>query len=163
MMLGTMKLEGTMYRGAEPTLEGQLSAELLKSCNRSSARGRLHPKGRSAWATPCPARCRCAHRYQGRRLRRAGWRTRHPQRQQLRVLRHFGSAAARIRGMMAVRDAVRLVFRTQLEDAPEERIIEARTLLNNIYDSFVTRYGASLPAIIAGPFRQTPISPSSCR
>ena len=51
------------------------------------------------------------------------------------------SAAARIRGMMAVRDAVRLVFRTQLEDAPEERIIEARKLLNNIYDSFAYRYG----------------------
>ena len=44
--------------------------------------------------------------------------------------------------MMAVRDAVRLVFRTQLEDAPEERIIEARKLLNSIYDSFVARYGA---------------------
>jgi N12 class adenine-specific DNA methylase len=44
--------------------------------------------------------------------------------------------------MMAVRDTVRLVFRTQLEDAPEERITEARKLLNNIYDSFVARYGA---------------------
>ncbi len=43
---------------------------------------------------------------------------------------------------MAVRDAVRLVFRTQLEDAPEDRIIEARKLLNDIYDSFVARYGA---------------------
>ena len=48
-----------------------------------------------------------------------------------------GSAAARIRGMLAVRDAVRLVFQTQLEDAPEERIIEARELLNSLYDSFV--------------------------
>jgi N12 class adenine-specific DNA methylase len=44
--------------------------------------------------------------------------------------------------MMAVRDAVRLVFRTQLEDAPEDTITEARKLLNNIYDSFVVRYGA---------------------
>ena len=40
------------------------------------------------------------------------------------------TAAARVRGMMAVRDAVRLVFKTQLDDAPEERIIEARKLLN---------------------------------
>jgi hypothetical protein len=31
--------------------------------------------------------------------------------------------------MLAVRDAVRLVFQTQLEDAPEERITEARKLL----------------------------------
>ena len=52
------------------------------------------------------------------------------------------SVEARVKGMMAVRDAVRLVFRTQLDDAPEERIIEARKLLNSIYDSFVSRYGA---------------------
>jgi N12 class adenine-specific DNA methylase len=51
------------------------------------------------------------------------------------------SAAARIRGMMAVRDAVRLVFCTQLDDAPEERIIEARQLLNQIYDQFVRNHG----------------------
>jgi hypothetical protein len=50
-------------------------------------------------------------------------------------------AAARIRGMMAIRDGVRLVFKTQLEDAPEERIVEARKLLNNLYDSFTCRYG----------------------
>jgi hypothetical protein len=30
MMLGTMKLEGTMYGAAEPTLEGQLTPELLR-------------------------------------------------------------------------------------------------------------------------------------
>jgi N12 class adenine-specific DNA methylase len=52
-----------------------------------------------------------------------------------------GSVAWRIRGMLAVRDAVRLVFRTQLDDAPEERIAEARQLLNGLYESFVSRYG----------------------
>ena len=52
-----------------------------------------------------------------------------------------GSVAWRIRGMLAVRDAIRVVFRTQLDDAPEERIAEARQLLNDIYDSFVCRYG----------------------
>ena len=30
MMLGTMKLEGTMYRGAEPTLDGTLTPDILK-------------------------------------------------------------------------------------------------------------------------------------
>ncbi len=39
--------------------------------------------------------------------------------------------------MMAVRDAVRYVFKTQLEDAPEPDIIEARRLLNRMYDAFV--------------------------
>ena len=44
--------------------------------------------------------------------------------------------------MMAVRDAVRAVFQTQLEDASEERITEARKQLNEAYDSFVRRHGA---------------------
>jgi len=52
-----------------------------------------------------------------------------------------GAVAWRIRGMLGVRDAIRVVFRTQLDDEPEERIAGARRLLNEIYDSFVSRYG----------------------
>ena len=52
--------------------------------------------------------------------------------------------AVRVKGMMAVRDAVRYVFKTQLEDAPEHEIIEARRLLNRMYDAFV--YTATAPS-----------------
>ena len=51
------------------------------------------------------------------------------------------SARARIRGMLQVRDAVRDVFRTQLADASDETIVEARRHLNRTYDSFVSRFG----------------------
>jgi N12 class adenine-specific DNA methylase len=44
--------------------------------------------------------------------------------------------------MMGVRDAVRAVFQTQLEDAPEDGVVAARRALNSIYDSFVAGYGA---------------------
>src|SRR5580700_8217411 len=44
------------------------------------------------------------------------------------------SARARIRGMLQVRDAVREVFRTQLSDAPDQAIVEARRHLNRTYD-----------------------------
>ena len=57
-----------------------------------------------------------------------------------------GTVAARMRGMLAVRDAVRAVFPTQLDDAPEERIVEARRQLNDIYDSFVRRLRAAVVA-----------------
>jgi N12 class adenine-specific DNA methylase len=43
--------------------------------------------------------------------------------------------------MMHVRDAIREVFRTQLDDAPEEEITAARRELNRIYDAFVREYG----------------------
>lgn len=51
------------------------------------------------------------------------------------------SVAARIRGMLRVRDAVRDVFRTQLADSAEQTIAEARRHLNHTYDSFVSRFG----------------------
>ena len=43
--------------------------------------------------------------------------------------------------MIWVRDAVRDVFRTQLADAPDETIVEARRHLNRTYDFFVARFG----------------------
>ena len=43
--------------------------------------------------------------------------------------------------MLGVRDAVRRVFQTQLDDAPEDRIVEARRRLNSVYDAFVRRFG----------------------
>jgi N12 class adenine-specific DNA methylase len=51
------------------------------------------------------------------------------------------SVRARIRGMLQVRDAVREVFRTQLSDAPDEDIVEARRQLNRTYDLFTSRFG----------------------
>jgi N12 class adenine-specific DNA methylase len=51
------------------------------------------------------------------------------------------AAAARVRGMMQVRDAVREVLRTQLDDAPEPEIVSARQELNRVYDGFVKRHG----------------------
>ena len=51
------------------------------------------------------------------------------------------SARARIRGMLQVRDAVREVFRTQLAEAPDQAIVEARRHLNRTYDFFTSRFG----------------------
>jgi N12 class adenine-specific DNA methylase len=141
MMLGKMKLEGTMYRGAEPTLQGQLTTALLAQAVSALPKGAYVPRDEQRGP---PAAVLDAEAFtgikdgayaeqggaivirDGNRFEQTGL---------------TGSAAARIRGMLAVRDAVRLVFKTQLEDAPEERIVEARKLLGSIYDSFVARYG----------------------
>src|SRR5581483_2579887 len=45
--------------------------------------------------------------------------------------------AQRVKGMLKVRDAVRDVFRTQIEDRPDEEVIAAREKLNQAYDAFV--------------------------
>ena len=141
MMLGTMKLQGTMYRGSEPTLEGQLTPELLRTAVASLPEGAYIPRDEARGPPPALL---AADAFTG--IKDGAYVERHG----AIVIRNgssfepttlTGTAAGRVKGMMAVRDAVRLVFRTQLEDAPEERIVEARQLLNSLYDSFVARYG----------------------
>jgi N12 class adenine-specific DNA methylase len=51
------------------------------------------------------------------------------------------ATAARIRGMIALRDAVRAVLHTQLTDSAESLILSARNALNEAYDAFVSTYG----------------------
>lgn len=50
--------------------------------------------------------------------------------------------AARVTGMIGVRDAMHDVFRTQLQDKPEAEITAARKELGKLYDRFVARFGA---------------------
>jgi N12 class adenine-specific DNA methylase len=51
------------------------------------------------------------------------------------------TTAARIRGLMPLRDAVRHVLHTQLADLAEPLILAARHKLNTLYDSFVSAHG----------------------
>jgi N12 class adenine-specific DNA methylase len=141
MMLGKMKLEGTMYRGAEPTLEGTLTPEHLARAVKALPKGAYVPKDEGRGPPPAILD---AEAFTG--IKDGAY----AEQDGAIVIRNghsfeptglTGPAAARIKGMMAVRDGVRLVFRTQLDDAPEEKITEARRLLNLLYDSFVSRYG----------------------
>jgi N12 class adenine-specific DNA methylase len=143
MMLGEMRLEGTMYKAQEPTLAGVLSPERLaqavEGLPENVYRDSQAPRGRSPPAPESPGDVSgvkegaFAERDGVLLVRRAGI---------LEPVRLGASVAARVRGMMGVRDAVRAVFQTQLNDAPEEQVVEARRALNNVYDSFVGRYGA---------------------
>ena len=143
MMLGEMRIEHGMYRGGEPALVGELSqANLARAIGAlpeavyvaRDAGARVRADMAPAEATGLGAikdgafcdRDGVIVVRNGNRLDPANLNS---------------SVAARVRGMLAVRDAVRLVFQTQLEDAPEERITEARKTLGAVYDSFVARYG----------------------
>jgi len=143
MMLGQMRLEHGMYRGGEPSLVGELS-----QANLGRAIGALpaavyvaRDAGARARAEIAPAEATelgaikegAFYDRDGVIVARNGNR--------LDPANLTSSVAARVRGLLVVRDAVRLVFETQLEDAPEERITEARKTLGALYDSFVARYG----------------------
>src|SRR5260370_751087 len=140
-MVATMKLQGTMDSASEPTLEGQLTPELLRRAIGALPEGAYSPRDEARGPPPAlPDADAFTGIKDGAYAERDG----------VIVIRNgnrfeatgiSGTAAARVRGMMAVRDAVRLVFRTQLEDAREGHIVEARKLLNSLYDAFLARYG----------------------
>jgi N12 class adenine-specific DNA methylase len=141
MLLGEMKLEGTMYRGAEPTLAGTLTPEILARAIECLPEGAYIPKDQGRGPPPPVLD---AEAFIG--IKDGAY----AERDGAIVIRDGNSfeattfspaAASRIRGMMAVRDAVRLVFKTQLDEEPEHRITEARQLLGEIYDNFVWRHG----------------------
>jgi N12 class adenine-specific DNA methylase len=137
MMLGTMALEGTMYRGAEPTLEGELTPGLLFGAIARLPAGIMTPAKRRTH-TEAPADVSGVKDgaftiRDGELFVRNG--------ATLEPTKFSISTTARVRGMIAIRDTVRLVFQTQLSDAGDDRIIEARQLLNSVYDSFVRNYG----------------------
>jgi hypothetical protein len=61
--------------------------------------------------------------------------------------------------MLQVRDAVREVFRTQLAEASDETITEARRHLNRSYDQIVSRFGPLNAAQNLGAFANDPDQP----
>ena len=141
MMLGKMKFQGTMYRASEPTLEGTLTPESIERAIDRLPPGAYVPRDEGRGPPP---------EILGEEAFTGTKDGAYAIKDDAIVIRNgdgfeptslSSTAATRIRGMMAIRDAVRLVFKTQLEDAAEERIIEARKLLNDIYDSYVHRHG----------------------
>ena len=142
MMLGEMRLEGTMYRSGEPTLAGELSPARLAQAIASlpgdifirSERARAPPDMSPAAPTDIAAvKDGAFAERDGALVVRTG--------ERFEPANLPESVAARVRGMLGVRDAVRRVFQTQLDDAPEDQIVEARRRLNAVYDSFVRRFG----------------------
>ncbi len=142
MMLGTLALTGTMYRGKEPTLDGALTQEDLARAIAALPYGLYRPRAEARQAQ----RAAAADQEQLSTIKDGGYGIVAGN----VVIRHGKSVreaplsaleAMRVRGLLHIRDAVREVFRTQLDDEPEEQVREARERLNAVYDRFVSRFG----------------------
>jgi N12 class adenine-specific DNA methylase/broad specificity phosphatase PhoE len=144
MMLGKMTRGGTMYAPGDQTLEGDFSAQKLRQ-----ALARL------------PANVIPDRQTEERQEMTANYLDEVVNGDEVKdgafavkngtlVIRdgdHFRNAevtpelAARIKGLISVRDALQEVFRTQLSDATEDEVAAARQELNRRYDEFVSQYG----------------------
>ncbi|HEU5380271.1 MAG TPA: SNF2-related protein [Ktedonobacteraceae bacterium] len=144
MMLGELALKGTMYRDKEMTLVGELTSERLEQAISALPENVFTPRGQDR----APPQQESVHiteperfigvkdgaytEVAGNIMIRNG--------DTLQALSIGASSAARVRGLIEIRDAVREVFRTQLDDEPEEIITAARRELNRVYDRFTSRH-----------------------
>ena len=142
MMLGELSLEGTMYAGRELTLSGELTKDRLQEAIDALPQGIYLPRELRRETRLAPLRESEELKgikdggygeVKGELVIRDGNR--------LEPVHLSAMEAMRMRGLLRIRDSVRQVFATQLEDAGEERIREARQHLNSIYDQFVRRFG----------------------
>jgi hypothetical protein len=142
MLLGEMALDHGLY-GVEPSLRGTLSAEALSAAVSTLPIGiyqqqQQRPPLKRLHVSEIPdaksIKDGAFAEVDGKLVIRNG--------ESFEPAQVSASVAERIRGMMRVRDAVREVFRSQLQDAADEQIRAARQQLNQVYDSFVSRYGA---------------------
>ncbi len=143
MMLGQMVLAGTMYRAKEPTLAGELTREILGKAIEALPEGIYIPRGYGGEPVPAepiadPERFKGMKdggygEVDGKIVKRNGL--------SFEPTSFSSLETMRVRGLLQIRDAVREVFATQLDDAPESQITAARQHLNRVYDLFVRRHG----------------------
>src|SRR6266700_3725784 len=143
MMLGHMTLQGMMYADREPTLAGELTEDCLRKAIAALPESVFIPRDQSRepqQAIPIAdpeqftgIKDGAYAEIEGKIVKRTGNR--------FETTSLSSLDAMRVRGLMQIRDAVRVVFATQLDDSPESKIIEARERLNRVYDRFISRYG----------------------
>ncbi len=142
MMLGQITLAGTMYRSREPTLTGELTRENLQRAIEALPEGIYTPRDHGQETRSAPL----ADPEQFKGIKDGGYGV-----VEGKIVKRNGLSfeptsfssleTMRVRGLLQIRDAVRTVFATQLDDAPESQIIAARQHLNRVYDLFVRRHG----------------------
>jgi N12 class adenine-specific DNA methylase len=165
MMLGSMANAGTMYRSNEPALvpNGRDLGEALREATSLLPRGIYRSEERNivglTTSDIIPASDDVKENaftlHDGAIAIRTGA-TLTP------VPNLPDETARRIRGLIKIRAVVRDVLRTQLDDASDEEVVDARRQLNLTYDHFVSRFGPINHSANRRAFRGDPDVPLLC-
>jgi predicted O-methyltransferase YrrM len=166
MMCGRMASEGTMYSEGEPALvpdERPLDAALSQSIAHLPSAIYRHVESQSAnqgddpEEIPAPDGVKegAFTLHEGQVAVRKGG--------TLVLSRGLpAETTRRIRGLIQIRESVREVLRTQLEESGESAILAARQQLNVRYDQFVARFGPVSTTGNRRAFRHDPDYPLLC-
>lgn len=145
MMLGEMRLERGLYRDNEPVLvpDGRDLGDALASAIARLPQGVYQARDQRI---PPPETIRLDADMDGVKPNafciRDGGTICIREENGLRELPNLPpEARSRLRGLIEVRDALRICLRTQADGSPEDQVTEARRNLNLAYDRFVGRYG----------------------
>jgi N12 class adenine-specific DNA methylase len=162
MMLGEMRLEGRMYTDGEPTLvsNGRDLAEQLTEAvallPQNIFRPETKPGERPSLAHSFPA----PEHVKPNAYTLVNGQIAIRDEDRLRVVTGLSSqVAARIRGMIRVRDAVRRCLLAQVNEADEDEVASSWEMLNKAYDYFVSRFGPISERANTSAFRGDPDQP----
>ncbi|MBU6400641.1 MAG: DEAD/DEAH box helicase family protein [Verrucomicrobia bacterium] len=162
MMLGEMRLTGSMYRQAEPTLESDgrdLATALADAVGRlpeavyqRQAIEAPEPDPLETFPVPEHIKPNAYCLVEGEVAIRDG--------DALKLLSDLpGTTRQRVRGLIQVRDAARECLRTQVDGSDEEKVAAARERLNHAYDHYVSRFGPISTRPNTAAFRGDPDLP----
>ncbi len=141
MMLGTMTLEGSMYAAKSPALTGDLTDELIDRAIANlpeKALGETTARSQSFDALSAIPEAGTV-KEGGYTVKDGVVMVRHND--QLRPAGLNAEQAKRVQAILPIRDALREVFRTQLEDASDGDVKLAQGKLNSAYNAFVKQNG----------------------
>ncbi|MCX6917458.1 MAG: DEAD/DEAH box helicase family protein [Verrucomicrobia bacterium] len=162
MMLGEMRLEGRMYQRGEPTLVGngrnlaEQLAEAIALLKRDVYRPQSKAVSRPALNLTYPAPEHVKPNAYTLVNDRVGIR----EGDQIHLLESMSpQRLQRIRGLIQVRDAVRLCLRAQVESTDDGPVETTRSHLNYAYDRFVAKFGPISERANTSAFRGDPDLP----
>lgn len=142
MMVGEMGLQGSMYRDQSAALTGELTPE-----NLAEAVSKLPENVIQPWTAPERTFESLSSIPNAGDIKEGAFAIKDGQivvrhGDQLRPADLSAKQVAIVKGLIGVRDATRRVFQTQIKDASEAEILDARKELNKLYDQFTRVNGA---------------------
>lgn len=147
MVLGKEAPTGTMYAARSYNVEGTVTPEVLKEAFDRLPRGAFQgvaattPKSKTIRLAELQSRAATGAKLGALFFDDSGKLFQRTAKGSAEPVEYSKEAVAKVRGQLAIRDAVRRLLDAELQDAPEPQINDLRRNLNALYDRYVSKNG----------------------